>query len=91
MPSYLVWCHERGQTSEDARRVDAPCPESAVKTWARADDAKSADYLIVGGSPTEVSVVEDREGATVQRFFVFGETEPVYYVRALPAGAGGHG
>lgn len=40
------------------------------------DDASSADYTIVGGTPVEVLVVEEAPGAQEQRFIVSGESVP---------------
>jgi hypothetical protein len=52
--------------------------EDAAVRWAAWDDASSADYSIVGGSPAEVVVLDGRDGTTEYRFTVYGEPCPVY-------------
>jgi hypothetical protein len=76
--TYLVWCPSRGATKEDGRRIVAYCPGYAVERWAEWDDASSADYTIVSGTPVEVLVAEEVPGAQEQRFIVSGESVPQY-------------
>lgn len=76
-----VWCPERGQEKGDTRMVVSHSAEAAARTWAERDDAESADYSIVGGTPAEVVVAEDRDGAPEHRFTVSGESCPVYHAR----------
>jgi len=79
--TYRVWCPERGAIKEDGRRIVAHCPGYAVERWAEWDDAASADYTIVGGSPAVVLVAEDRDGATEHEYTVSGETVAQYRAR----------
>lgn len=79
---YRVWCPDRGATKEDGRRILAYDAESAATKWAEWDDAASADYTIVGGTPADVVVAEERDGAPEHRFKVFGESHPTYRARA---------
>ena len=80
---YVVWCPDRGAVKEDGRHIDAFDHESAATRWAEWDDASSADYTIVGGTPTEVLVAEVEDGAPEHRFTVTGETRAVYRARLL--------
>ena len=75
---YVVWCPDRGAVKEEGRHIDAFDHESAATRWAEWDDASSADYLIVGGSPAVVLVAEVDEGAPEHEFTVSGESCPVY-------------
>ena len=84
--TYLVWCPDRGATKEDGRRVLAYDPSSAATRWAEWDDASSADYTIVGGTPADVVVAEDRDGAPEHRFTVTGESCPIYRAKAVAQG-----
>jgi hypothetical protein len=79
--TYRVWCPDRGATKEDGRRIVAYNAERAATAWAEWDDASSADYTIVGGTPADVVVAEEHDGAPEHRFTVFGESRPTY--RAL--------
>jgi hypothetical protein len=79
---YVVWCPDRGATKEDGRRFAAYDAERAATLWAEWDDASSADYTIVGGTPAEVVVAEARDGAAEHRFIVSGESSPTYRARA---------
>lgn len=81
--TYLVWCPSRGATKEDGRRILAYCPGYAVERWAEWDDASSADYPIVGGTPLEVLVAEEAMGAVEQRFVVSGESVPQYRAKEV--------
>lgn len=87
--AYRVWCPDRGADKEDGLFIRSYSPEGAATAWAEWDDASSADYLIVRGTPADVVVAEDRDGAPEHRFTVTGESQPVYCARALseqPAG-----
>lgn len=79
--NYRVWCPDRGSTKEDGRLFRSYSPEGAATQWAQWDDASSADYTIVGGSPADVVVAEDADGATEHRFTVWGESSPTYFAR----------
>jgi len=79
---WRVWCPDRGATKEDGRKVFAHSAEAAAVEWAERDDADSADYSIVGGTPAEVVVAADRDDAEEHRFMVFGESSPVYRAQA---------
>ena len=79
---YRVWCPERGATKEDGRLIRSYGPDGAATLWAEWDDASSADYTIASGTPADVIVSEDRDGAPEHRFTVSGESQPVY--RASP-------
>ena len=81
---WRVWCPDRGATKEDGRKVFAHSAEAAAVEWAEWDDASSADYTIVGGTPADVVVAEDRDGAPEHRFTVSGESSPVYRARERP-------
>lgn len=82
---YIVWCTELGHESpEDGSRIRALSHEDAAKTWARREDACSADYWIAIGGGTEV-FVEDMLG-TQKRFHVRGEQDINYYTRDLSNG-----
>lgn len=78
---YLVWYPDRGGSREDGRRVRSHSPEGAAIAWAQWDDARSADYTIVGGQPAEIVVAEDRHGSPEYLFTVTGESCPVYTAR----------
>ncbi len=75
-PAYRVWCPDRCEDEEDAGVVHAHGPEPAAETWAERDDAHSADYAIVGGSPAIVHVRAPDGTLTVWR--VTGEVIPSY-------------
>ena len=79
--AFRVWSTERGQTKEDGLRIVAYDAEMAAVRWAEWDDASSADYTIVGGTPAEVVVAEDRDEAPEHRFIVSGESVPQYRAR----------
>lgn len=81
MTEYLVWCPDRGATKGDGRRIKAFDPESAATKWAAWDDAHSADYTIVGGSPEQVVVAETHDGAPEHLFTVSGEQCAIYHAR----------
>ena len=89
--AYRVWCPDRGSDKEDGRIIRSYSPEGAATAWAEWDDASIADYLIVRGSPADVVVAEDRDGAPEIRFTVTGESHPVYRARALPEQPAGEG
>ena len=78
MSVYKVWCPERGQAVDDGRSVSAASHSEAAERWAAIDDARSADYTIVGGTSATVMVVADCEGAKPLTFEVLGRAEPVY-------------
>lgn len=82
MTEYVVWNPSNGQTQEDGRHIDAHCARSAVEQWAQHDDAESADYTIVAGSPAEV-MVSDCDGGEPERYSVSGESVPEYRARLL--------
>jgi hypothetical protein len=85
---YVVWCPDRGATKEDGRRISAFDHESAATRWAEWDDARSADYTIVGGSPAEVLVAEIDNGefGPEYQFTITGETCAVYRARQTKKG-----
>ena len=86
--AWVVWCPDLGSTKEDGKRIFAYSAESAAKDWAEWSDSSSADYSIVGGSPAEVVVAEDRNGAPEYRFTVSGESCPVYRARSIQTASG---
>lgn len=71
--SYMVWCPDRGEAQESARRIKAYDTEEAAETWAKLYDRDSADYSIVGGNDCEVKVLECKEGAHERTYKVSGE------------------
>lgn len=83
-PRFLVWCPEYGEDAEDGDVIYARDHELAAERWAERSDADSAEYSIVSGTPVTVHVVtEDGDPANAQRFFIEGESQPVYH--AYPA------
>lgn len=80
---YIVWCPDRGATKEDGHHIKAFDPESAATRWAEWDDARSADYTIVSGSPVEVLVAELHDGAPEFRFSLSGERSIIYQARKV--------
>jgi hypothetical protein len=84
MSAFVAWNEDHGSTFDDGRSVNAYDAESAAKIFAEWDDARSADYLIVGGQDATICVASP-DGSNVQRFTVSGEACPVY--RARPARA----
>lgn len=79
-----VWCPGIGGGPDDARTFDAFDAECAASEWARWEDARSADYWIVGGENARVCV-RAKGGTAVHEFIVQGRMERVYISRALPA------
>lgn len=78
MTRYLVWWPEVGHGRDDGKLVIAHSPEDAAARWAQWYDAKSADYLIVGGQQAEVLVLEQGTDEPV-RVRVRGEQSANYY------------
>lgn len=89
--AYRVWCPDRGADKEDGLFIRSYSPEGAATAWAEWDDAQSADYTIVGGTPVDVLVAEDRDGAPEHRFTVTGEPHPTYRARAIAEQQAGEG
>lgn len=56
--------------------------ETAAEKWAEDDDCSSADYLIVGGDPARVKLVNVATGEAFE-FRVTGEAVPTYSAQAL--------
>jgi len=73
---FQVWREEGNR--EDARRVEASCPEHAAKRWAEWVDSWGSDYTIVGGTPERVFVAPDEHGSEPELFEVHGESTPTY-------------
>lgn len=65
---------------DDWKTVWGKDPEALVERWAQRYDS-NGEYSIVGGSPQEVWV---RDGDTVTKWEVVGETVPEYHARRLP-------
>ena len=84
MTTYLVWCPEYGQSEDDARRVNAWDANAAACEWAEWYDARSADYLIVGGSEVTV-VVRAANKPEEWRLIVSGESVAHYRARGAVA------
>lgn len=82
MADYIVWCPDLGHEGlEDGQYVEALGHEDAAKRWAKNEDRNSAEYWIVGGGGTRVTVVD--ELGVQESFFVFGQQEIFYAARAL--------
>ena len=80
-PSWDVWRPDE-QEQEDCRPVYADEPGDAVEAWAHDDDARGADYRIIGGDDATVHV--RRHGDTTSEPMVFevsGESLPHYSAR----------
>jgi hypothetical protein len=77
-PSFLVWPSD--QNEDDPMTVYAYGFEQAAEKWADVYDCESAEYSIAQGSPIEVFV---RQGETLKKFAVTGESQPVYYATQL--------
>jgi hypothetical protein len=80
--NYMAWCEAHGQKECDARKISAYDAESAAKLWARLDDRESAEYSIVSGNETIVSVKEIASGI-VEEYIVYGEPVPSYYAKKI--------
>lgn len=80
MGRFVIWNPENGQAEEDGTKISALSSEAAVREWAEWDDARSADYLIVGGQPATVKL-RDLNSNTVTDWIVSGESVPHYRAR----------
>jgi hypothetical protein len=77
-----VWVPDSGEDREDAVRVYAYDADLAARKWAEDDDAMSADYSIVGGTPATVGVAATGS-AKVEWREVSGESVPEYRSREV--------
>jgi hypothetical protein len=77
--AWLIWNPETSD-EEDAYRIVCSRPDLGVEAWAAIWDCVQADYPIVrgDGAVTIVHVREEKEGAPLRKFQVFGRTEPSY-------------
>ena len=83
MTRYVVWRPDYGQTREDGRSIAANSPQAACEEWAKQDDSKSADNLIVLGNSAEVMVSELWSSLAPFRYSVSGESVPIYRATML--------
>jgi hypothetical protein len=70
MPIWLVWAPERGETEDDACKIEASDAAQAAEDFAEWSDNSSAEYSVARGNEITVHV---RGTTDVQRFSVIGE------------------
>lgn len=86
MGKYWIWSDDLGQDEGCARAVSANSTESAVTEWAERQDARSADYTIVGGQEV-IATVRDCDTGEVSQWIVTGESVPLYRAREVTPNA----
>jgi hypothetical protein len=87
MSQFVVWCPYLGSTQDDGTTIVTFSAEHAAKTWARNEDADSADYWIVKSfEGTTVKVLEVSTG-TIHNILVTGEAEPIYTAMTISSEA----
>ncbi len=73
MVEYLCW-NEDEDEEEDARPIEATCPDYAAEKWAEEDDSNSAEYSISKGNAATVCV-KSPDG-TVNKYVIHGKLDP---------------